>query len=157
MHWVNGKRAWHFQVRYTFFVLVIWEYAPMSPPIKLVDLWGAEDIWGNSIGGRSACISESICVVKHSRVGLPGKSGRAPLVMLKQDVWRAVTSSLCWGHCGEWECVSTWEELSLHGSLVRHAAKQTAVCCFFLASPHFAPFTQGGLHTLATVIRIKLL
>ncbi len=38
MRWVNGRRAWHFQVRYTFFVAAIWEYRPGSPLIKPVDL-----------------------------------------------------------------------------------------------------------------------
>ncbi len=70
---------------------------------------------------------------------------RALPVMAKQDVCRAVTSSLCRGHCGWWECVSTWEELSLHGGLARRCAKQAAVCCFFLASAHFAPFYPGWL------------
>lgn len=67
---------------------------------------------------------------------------RALPVMVKQDVWRAVTSSLCWGgHCGWWEeCVSTQEEFSPRGGLVRRGAKPPAVCCFFLASAHFGPF-----------------
>lgn len=34
---------------------------------------------------------------------------RALLVMLKQDVWSALTSSLCGGHCGLWESVCRLE------------------------------------------------
>ena len=45
-------------------------------------------------------------------------------VMAKQDVWRG-------GHCGRWEeCVSSQEEFSLHGGLVRRGARPPAVVSF---------------------------
>lgn len=41
--------------------------------------------------------------------------------------------------------MSPREEFSPHGGLVRRDAKQAAVCCFFLATAHFALFYPGWL------------
>lgn len=41
--------------------------------------------------------------------------------------------------------MSTQEEFSLHGGLVRRSAKPAAVCCSHLASAHFGPFYPGWL------------
>lgn len=145
MCWVNGRRAWHFQVRYTFFVPVIWEYGPVSPLIRLVDLWGAGDGWGCSAGGKSACISEIICVVKHTGVRLPGKWGlcRSWLNRMYGELWHhpcveviVAGGSVC---VDLREIVSPW--------WLREAWCQASCCLLFLFSIgslcSFLPWVAG--------------
>lgn len=67
----------------------------MFPLIKLVDLRGVQpgDRGGCSAGWKSACTFMYVCMfVCDTQWCLVTRKIRALLVMVKQDVWRAVTS-----------------------------------------------------------------